>query len=437
MDSQKHPLGIRWVHWVNFPLICIMVWSGLCIYWANAVYILPRSWLKIAGLEYSLGKGLAWHWAFAVVFVANGILYFVFLLVSGHWRYVIPKVSDFRGALLVAAHDLHLIKTAPPVDGKYNSAQKLAYFSVSILGVLLVVTGFAIYKPTQLNWMLELLGGYESARFIHFYATVAIVLFFFVHIAQVVRAGWNNFRAMITGFEKARKNDRRAFLTASVAGAGGLIGWFLLGNSRTERGTPAILRKVNDNYAAFWKSNFSLKSKSPPVDADGRPVRINGDIGMIKTVDTSNYSLTVEDPKTKGTFQVSLEEIRNMPQTTESFEFKCIEGWSRPVSCKGVRFSEFMNQTGVNGNYEYVGMSSIDKGYYVSWDFISLMHPQTLLCYEMNGVPLAPENGAPLRILSSVKYGVKQIKQLGSVAFLNERPNDYWAERGYDDYLGL
>jgi thiosulfate reductase cytochrome b subunit len=212
MDSQievieKHPLGIRWVHWVNFPLILIMVWSGLCIYWANAVYVLPRHWLKAVGIEYSLGKGLAWHWAFAVVFTINGILYFSFLLISGHWRYLTPKISDLRNALLVAAHDLHLTKQAPPIDKKYNSAQKLAYFSVSILGVLLVLTGFSIYKPTQLNWLLQLLGGYSSARFIHFYATVAIVLFFFVHIAQVIRAGWNNFRAMISGVEKVENEN--------------------------------------------------------------------------------------------------------------------------------------------------------------------------------------------------------------------------------------
>ncbi len=207
MDShveviEKHPLSIRWVHWVNFPLVCIMVWSGLCIYWADAVYVLPRSWLNAIGLQSSLGKGLAWHWAFAVVFSINGILYLTFLFFSGHWRYVIPKKSDFRNALLVAAHDLRLTKTAPLIDKKYNSAQKLAYFSVSILGTLLIVTGFAIYKPTQLSWLIQLLGGYGSARFIHFYSTVAIVLFFFVHIAQVARAGWNQFRAMITGLEK-------------------------------------------------------------------------------------------------------------------------------------------------------------------------------------------------------------------------------------------
>ncbi len=234
-----------------------------------------------------------------------------------------------------------------------------------------------------------------------------------------------------------KKSNRRAFLSASIAGIGGFAGWYLLANSRMDRGTPALLRKVNDTYASFWKSNFDVNAKAPPADADGKPVRINGDIGMLKAVDAENYRLTIHDPQSKGTFQLSLEDIRKMPQATESFEFKCIEGWSRPVSCKGVRFSDFMRELGIDPGYKYAGMSSIDGGYYVSWDLESLYHPQTLICYEMNGSPLQPENGAPLRILSSVKYGVKQIKQLGSIAFLEEMPNDYWAERGYDDYLGL
>jgi len=120
-----------------------------------------------------------------------------------------------------------------------------------------------------------------------------------------------------------------------------------------------------------------------------------------------------------------------------SFEFKCIEGWSRPVKAKGVRMSDFVKALGIEPRYEFAGMVSIDGGYQVSWDMPSLMHPQTILCYEMNGWALDPDNGAPLRILASVKYGVKQIKQVGRIEFTNERPEDYWARLGYSDYLGL
>ena len=84
---------------------------------------------------------------------------------------------------------------------KFNGAQQIAYTSVVLMGLGSVLTGLAIYKPTQLGWLTTLLGGYEFARILHFALTIGYVLFFVVHIAQVVRAGWNNFRAMVAGYE--------------------------------------------------------------------------------------------------------------------------------------------------------------------------------------------------------------------------------------------
>jgi DMSO/TMAO reductase YedYZ molybdopterin-dependent catalytic subunit len=74
--------------------------------------------------------------------------------------------------------------------------------------------------------------------------------------------------------------------------------------------------------------------------------------------------------------------------------------------------------------------------YYVGLDIESALHPQTLLCYEMNGLPLTLAHGAPLRLFTPVKYGIKSIKRIGTIRFTNQRPRDYWAERGYDWYAG-
>jgi cytochrome b subunit of formate dehydrogenase len=100
----------------------------------------------------------------------------------------------------VVLHDLHLSKVEPPVR-KFNAAQQFAYTGVILMGAGSLATGLAIYKPVQLSWLTAALGGYEWARFEHFTLVVGYVLFFFVHITQVVRAGWNNFRAMVTGHE--------------------------------------------------------------------------------------------------------------------------------------------------------------------------------------------------------------------------------------------
>ena len=146
----------------------------------------------------------------------------------------------------------------------------------------------------------------------------------------------------------------------------------------------------------------------------------------------------------------SLDEIKSLPRVEMTTEFKCIEGWSLIVNWTGVRFSDFAAQffpgllRGETPNLQnlpqnltkYVSLVTPDRGYYVGWDMQSILHPQTLLAYEMNGAPLTPEHGAPLRLVTTTKYGIKQIKRIGRIEFTNERPADYWGERGYDWYSG-
>jgi len=84
-----------------------------------------------------------------------------------------------------------------------------------------------------------------------------------------------------------------------------------------------------------------------------------------------------------------------------------------------------------------VGLETPDSGYYVGLDSDSALHPQTLLCYEMQGAPLTPAHGAPLRLVTPVKYGIKNIKRIGAIKFQDNRPADFWAEQGYDWYAGL
>jgi len=113
---------------------------------------------------------------------------------------LLPNRRSLREAIQVAPHDLKIVKTLPP-QGKFNAAQRIAYTGVVLMGAGSVITGIAIYKPVQFAWLAWLLGGYEAARFEHFLLVVGYVLFFVIHISQVIRAGWNNFRAMVTGFE--------------------------------------------------------------------------------------------------------------------------------------------------------------------------------------------------------------------------------------------
>lgn len=209
--ETKHPLAIRWLHWVNFPLLAMMIWSGMLIYWANPVYgirlfgyelfrFFPAWFNDALGIPYRLAEGLQLHFFFMWLFAVNGLAYVIYLVASGEWRALLPVPSSFKRAARVALHDAYIAK-GKPEQGKYNDAQRIAYTGVIIMGTLSILSGLAIYKPTQLAWLTIMFGGYEWARWIHFWLTILFVLFFAVHVIQVVIAGWRNFQSMITGRE--------------------------------------------------------------------------------------------------------------------------------------------------------------------------------------------------------------------------------------------
>ena len=208
---NKHPLVIRWNHWINFPVIAVMIWSGLLIYWANDVYrigfgnttilkFFPESFYQAFNVKYRLAEGMAYHFFAMWFFFINGLLYVLYTLFSGEWRYLLPNRKSFREAGLVVLHDLHIRRMAPQ-QVKYNAAQRIAYSMVILMGFGSLLTGLVMYKPVQVGWLTALCGGYEAARTEHFILTIAYCLFFLVHIIQVALAGWKNFQSMITGFE--------------------------------------------------------------------------------------------------------------------------------------------------------------------------------------------------------------------------------------------
>jgi thiosulfate reductase cytochrome b subunit len=218
--DRKHPLAIRWMHWINFPVLFTMIWSGMLIYWndsdnayqhPHAIYrvgigpitlvrFFPEWFWKAMNAPYHVTQGLGYHFFFAWIFAINGFFYVLFTILSGEWHFVLPDRNSFKEAIQVTLVDLHLSKKLPP-QKKYNGAQKIAYTSVIVMGAGSLLTGLAIYKPTQLHWLTTLLGGYEMARWEHFWLALSFCGFFAVHVTQVVLAGWNNFRSMVSGLE--------------------------------------------------------------------------------------------------------------------------------------------------------------------------------------------------------------------------------------------
>jgi thiosulfate reductase cytochrome b subunit len=211
---QKHLRGTRWFHWINFPLLFVMIWSGMLIYWAfptysvGPIHFFPQWVFTILNIPQRLAEGMALHFLFMWLFVINGVLYVAYTALSGEWRYLVPQsFSAFRDAWFVVLHDLRL-KRDLPAQEKYNAAQQIAYTAIVVMGAGSAITGLAIYKPAQLSWLTALFGGYPMARMLHFTLTVLYLAFFAVHVWQVVVAGWNNFRSMVSGWEIVHEEER-------------------------------------------------------------------------------------------------------------------------------------------------------------------------------------------------------------------------------------
>ncbi len=216
--DKKHSLPTRVFHWLNAPILAVMIYSGLLIYWANAIYgirvggltlvmFFPDWFFHALRMEYRLAEGMAWHFAFMWLFAINGVLYVAYTFLSGEWRHLVPNRSTVREAWDVVLHDLGLSKQPLP-RRKFNGAQRIAYTGVIGMGLGSLLTGLAIYKPVQLSWITAMLGGYEWARFWHFALTLGYIGFFVIHITQVMKAGWNNFRAMVIGVEVVKDEER-------------------------------------------------------------------------------------------------------------------------------------------------------------------------------------------------------------------------------------
>lgn len=245
------------------------------------------------------------------------------------------------------------------------------------------------------------------------------------------------------------RHSRRAFLVGGAAALFGFFGWRWMPDETKYN----LLRRTfefNERVSQWFYRPTRLAPEFPPEKIS--PPRVNGLAGMPDGFDAAAWTLSIGGLYGRtDDLMLSLDDIKALPRAEMITELKCIEGWSVIVQWAGVRFSDLAARylpATLDGSvpdlanspeklFPYVSLATPDNGYFVGWDMPSIMHPQTLLAYEMNGEPLRPEHGAPLRLASPTKYGIKQIKRIGRIEFTRERPRDYWAESGYDWYSGL
>jgi thiosulfate reductase cytochrome b subunit len=193
---SEQPLALRLAHWSNALFLVLMAGSGLQIltaypslgpqgaqyWWYPFQGTPPPSWLTIGGW---LAGGRHWHFAIAWFFVLNGLFYIIYYFLSGEWRrrLFIPG-RDALNAFRQFGYYTRIRKNPPPPDF-YNGLQRLAYSSVVVFGIVMVLSGLAIYKPVQLHFLTLLFGGYDGARVVHLAGLCLFVLFVATHLILV------------------------------------------------------------------------------------------------------------------------------------------------------------------------------------------------------------------------------------------------------------
>jgi|SRR5262247_690889 len=189
-----HPLWVRVTHWINAVAILVMIGSGWQIY--NASPLFPFTFPRGITLGGWLAGALLWHFAAMWVLAVNGIVYVTLGIVTGRFR---KKLLPIRGRQLAADLGAALTLRLRHDDlSVYNAVQRLLYLGVILAGIVAVLSGLSIWKPIQLQELTALFGGYEAARYVHFFAMAAIVGFLLVHVVLAVLVP-KSLRAMIVG----------------------------------------------------------------------------------------------------------------------------------------------------------------------------------------------------------------------------------------------
>jgi thiosulfate reductase cytochrome b subunit len=189
-----HPRWVRLTHWINAVAMLVMIGSGWQIY--NASPLFPFAFPRGITLGGWLAGALLWHFAAMWVLAVNGLVYIALGIASGRFR---RKLVPIRPGEVIADVKAALAGRLAHDDlARYNAVQKLLYLGVILAGIVIVLSGISIWKPVQLQWLVAVFGGYDAARYVHFFAMAAIVGFIVVHVIMALLVP-KSLRAMITG----------------------------------------------------------------------------------------------------------------------------------------------------------------------------------------------------------------------------------------------
>lgn len=413
-------LGSEWLRFSRQKLPKDKLWTSK----EEEVSFSP--WIALPGGK-NLGMGRHWHFFTVVFWILSGVFYAALLFGTGEWRRLIPTaLSVFPAAWQTAL--TYLSFNLPPPGNPYNPIQQLTYAGVVfLLAPLTIATGAAMSPAVaaRFPFYTRIFGGRQAARSIHFLCLVAFCLFTLGHVFLVlIEDAPRNIGWIIHG-------ERRGYETLSIIVAlAGLVVVGILHVAATKislRNPRAVQRALGVVTQAVRRPLLHhLTSRQNYRERDVSPfARVNGDspeTAEYTELSQSNFKDwrlnvggLVETP-----LELSLDELRTMPNQTQITKHNCIQGWSYIAKWTGVRVADVLARSKPLPDARYVLFRAFDvdekgRDYYEVIDLELAKHQQTVLAFEMNGAPLSVPHGAPCRLRVETQLGFKMAKYLRSI----------------------
>lgn len=402
------------------------------------------SWLGLPGIRHSIGLARWWHFSFDLLWVVNGIVFFVLLFSTGQWQRLVPRSWDvFPNALSTAVQYLSLDLPANEGFIHYNGLQLLAYFlTLFVAAPLALVTG--LLQSPSIAGRFGLGAGplnRQVARTIHFWVLVWMIFFIAMHTVMV----W------ITGLVGNLNHITLGTNTTSWWGVALYGAWMLVVVVLWAWASPFTLRYPRrvqhagrfmvgwlKGFMEWWdpRATYSSKDISEYFWPNGE-LPTSAEFAAIRASGFQDYRLRV-DGLVDNPVELSFAELQAMPKRQQITQHYCIQGWSGVAEWGGVAMSDLLDIVKPRPEARWVVFYSFADGpvggrYYDCHRIENMSHELTILAYEMNGEPLALVHGAPLRLRDEVELGFKQVKWIAAIEFVASFEHLGAGQGGYNE----
>lgn len=402
-------------------------------------------WLGLPGIRHSIGLARWWHFSMNLLWTINGLVFYVLLFSTDQWRRLVPTTwAVFPNAASTALQYLSL--TFPPDHSwtQYNSLQQLAYFTtVFIAAPTSIVTGL-LQSPAisnHIGWIGRVMNR-QRARSIHFLALWWFLLYILAHVMLVFMTGPAriSLNMMWAGVNDDSWSGFAVFVPLITLV--GLLWWrasaFTIAHARLVQKTGEFMVGWIKGFAELGSPNSQLTEKdiSPYFWPNGT-MPASAEFDRLVATGFAGYQLRI-DGLVEHPQSLSLAALRAMAKQEQITTHFCIQGWSGVAKWAGVPMRDIVDLVRPTADARYAVFYSFADGgdggrYYDVHKLGNMLHEQTILAYEMNGVPVSVLHGAPLRLRCENELGFKMVKWIAAIEFVHDFADLGAGQGGYNE----